>query len=189
MTKNLQIAFLTIVLGSWIGASASAQDTKQDTKKDDGMQNCPMHQQHSAEASHHAMVEKHGDEAMGFSHMTTAHHFRLAADGGAIEATANDPKDKASMEAIRTHLAHIAVLFANGDFSTPMFIHDGVPPGATTMKLMKSKIRYQYEELASGGRVRIESDDPVAVAAIHDFLRFQITEHQTGDSVEPGSGR
>jgi hypothetical protein len=72
----------------------------------------------------------------------------------------------------------------NGDFSTPIFIHGGVPPGITTMNLMKSAIRYIYEEMPSGGKVRIKSDDPVAVAAIHDFLRFQITDHQTGDSLE-----
>jgi hypothetical protein len=74
-------------------------------------------------------------------------------------------------------------MFGNGDFSTPLFIHDGAPPGVTTMKLLKAKIRYKYEEISSGGRVLIESGDPAALAAIHDFLRFQISEHQTGDSV------
>jgi len=52
------------------------------------------------------------------------------------------------------------------------------------MKLMKSAIHYTYEEMPSGGRVRIQSDDPIAVAAIHDFVRFQITDHQTGDSLQ-----
>jgi hypothetical protein len=75
-------------------------------------------------------------------------------------------------------------MFGNGDFSTPMFAHDGVPPGVTTMKLMKSAIHYTYQEIPSGGRVRIESEDPIAVAAIHDFLRSQITDHQTGDSLK-----
>ena len=75
-------------------------------------------------------------------------------------------------------------MFGNGDFSIPMFIHDEVPPGVTTMKLMKSAIHYTYEEMPSGGRIRIKSDDPIAVAAIHDFVRFQITEHQTGDPLE-----
>jgi hypothetical protein len=27
----------------------------------------------------------------------------------------------------------------------------------------------------------MRSEDPIAVAAIHDFMRFQVTEHQTGD--------
>jgi hypothetical protein len=145
-----------------------------------------MHKQHSAQDSHHATVEKQGDQAMGFSHDATTHHFRLAQNGGTIEVAAdaaNELQNKTSKAAIRSHLAHIAVMFENGDFSTPMFVHDGVPPGVTTMKILKGTIRYPYEETPSGGRVRIESSDPVALAAIHDFLRFQITEHQTGDSV------
>jgi len=176
--KNLSVAFLIVVLPFCLGTSTYAQDAN----KHDSMQSCPMHTQHS-EDSHHAGVEKHGDQAMGFSHDTTTHHFRLAADGGAIEVTANDANDKTNTEAIRSHLSHIAVMFGNGDYSTPMFVHDGVPPGVTTMKILRAKIVYRYEEISSGGRVRIESGDPVSLAAIHDFLRFQISEHQTGDSL------
>jgi hypothetical protein len=154
----------------------------QDTKQDD-MKDCPMHAQHAAQ-SHQAVVESHGDHAMGFPRDKTTHHFRMAADGGAIEVTANDSGDKANTAAIRSHLSHIAMMFGNGDFSTPMFIHDGVPPGVTTMKLMKPVIHYAYEEIPSGGRVRIQSSDPIAVASIHDFMRFQITEHKTGDALE-----
>lgn len=149
---------------------------------DDQMQNCPMHKQHTA-TDHHAVVEDHGDKAMGFSHTTTTHHFRLSPTGGNIEVTANDAQGKADQAAIRSHLTTIADQFAKGDFSTPMFVHDGVPPGTATMKLLKEKIRYKYEEIPNGARVHIESNDPVALAAIHDFLRFQITEHKTGDSV------
>lgn len=182
--KNLSVASLTIVLLFSLG-SGNAQNTK----KDDAMESCPMHKRHSSENSHHAAVEEHGDQAMGFSHDATTHHFRMAANGGAIEVTANDPNDKASTDAIRSHLSHIAVMFGNGDFTTPMFVHDGVPAGVTTMKLLKAKIRYKYEEISCGGRVRIESSDPVALAAIHDFLRFQITEHQTGDTLAGENAR
>jgi hypothetical protein len=177
--KTLSVASLVIVLPLCLGASANTQHTK----KDDAMQSCPMHKQHTSENSHQAVVENHGDQAMGFSHDTTTHHFLMAPDGGAIEVTANDPNDRSNSEAIRSHLSHIAVMFENGDFSTPMFVHDGVPPGVTAMKILKAAIRYKYEEISSGGRVRIESSDAVAVAAIHDFLRFQISDHQTGDSL------
>jgi hypothetical protein len=177
--KNLSIASLTIALLLCLGSSANGQDAE----KDAGMQSCPIHQQNAAENSHHATIEKHGDQAMGFSHDATTHHFRIAPDGGEIEVTANDPQDRADTEAIRSHLSHIAVMFGNGDFSTPMFVHDGIPPGVTTMKILKVAIQYKYKEIASGGQVRIESSDPGALAAIHDFLRFQITDHQTGDSL------
>ena len=170
--KHLVLSLLLLAL------PAFGQDTKQDDMKD-----CPMHAQHSAQ-SHQAVMEGHGDQAMGFSHDKTTHHFRMRPDGGAIEITVNDPSDKANKQAIRSHLKHIATMFSNGDFSTPMFIHDSIPPGTATMKLMKAEIHYSSEETPSGGRVRIQTADPIAVAAVHDFLRFQITKHQTGDSLE-----
>ena len=69
------------------------------------MQSCPMHKEHMKDASQHqADVEKHGDEAMGFPHDKTTHHFRLYSDGGAIEVTVNDSKDPMNLEAIRSHL-------------------------------------------------------------------------------------
>jgi hypothetical protein len=172
----IALALALLLLGSPISA--------QETKPADSMKDCPMHAQHMAQQSHHATMESHGDQAMGFPHDKTTHHFRLISDGGTIEVRANDPNDKTNTAAIRSHLSHIAMMFGDGDFSAPMFTHDTIPPGVTTMKLMKSAIHYTYEELPAGGRVRIQSADPIAVASIHDFLRFQITEHETGDSVD-----
>ena len=160
-----------------LAVSAYGQD-----KKPDDMKDCPMHAQHTA---HQAVVEHHGDQAMGFPLDKTTHHFRMERDGGAIEVSVNDLNDKANTAAIRSHLAHIATMFGDGNFSAPMFIHDGIPPGVTIMRLLKSGIHYTYEDMAMGGRVRLKSDNPIAVAAIQDFLRFQITEHQTGDSLLP----
>jgi hypothetical protein len=78
----------------------------------------------------------------------------------------------------------IAVKFSQGDFSLPMFIHDTVPPGVETMKQLKSHITYQAENTVRGAQLRITTHDAQALAAIHRFLRFQIQDHQTGDSLE-----
>jgi hypothetical protein len=121
---------------------------------------------------------------MGFSHEKTAHHFRLYPDGGAIEVEAKDAADTASRDQIRMHLAHIAELFAGGDFSKPKAIHDQSVPGTALMARLKSDITYKFEDTERGGRVRIRSPKSEAVAAIHEFLRFQIKDHQTGDSTE-----
>jgi hypothetical protein len=145
---------------------------------------CPMMQQHKDHKDHHAGVNERGDKAMGFSHEKTTHHFTLLKDGGAIEVLANADKDSASREQIQMHLGHIAKAFADGDFNLPMFIHDQTPPGVEVMKTRKAKISYQYEERDNGARVRISTTDKQALAAIHDFLRFQIKDHQTGDSLE-----
>jgi hypothetical protein len=152
------------------------------------MQPCPMHKEQMKGASQHqADVEKHGDEAMGFPHDKTAHHFRLYSDGGAIQVTVNDSKDSQNLHAIRSHLTHIVTMFSNSDFSIPMFVHDQVPPGESVMKEKRAEISYSFEELPAGGRVRIKTTNPDALKAIHDFLRFQIEDHHTGDTTDIGS--
>src|SRR5215831_3644852 len=83
--------------------------------------------------SSHAGVNERGDHAMGFNHLKTTHHFILLKTGGSIEVSANDGKDTASRDQIRQHLSHIAKLFAEGNFDTPMFIHATAPPGVETM--------------------------------------------------------
>jgi hypothetical protein len=147
------------------------------------MSSCPMHKHMKSE--HQADVEKHGDEAMGFPHDKTTHHFRLTADGGAIEVTVDDAKDSTNVTAIRSHLTHITSMFSDGNFSIPMFVHSQVPPGVTEMKERRSEISYTYEELPAGGRVRIATKNRDALNAIHDFLRFQIEDHHTGDREQP----
>ena len=139
-------------------------------------------------SDHHDRVNSRGDQAMGFSHEKTTHHFRLYEDGGAIEVTANDPKDSESQDMIRMHLAHIAKMFAAGDFKAPMFIHDTNPPGVPTMIELRDQIQYRFEKTDSGGKVRIQTANAKAVEAVHQFLRFQITEHQTGDPLEVKNG-
>ncbi|HUI58127.1 MAG TPA: hypothetical protein VLY04_24300 [Bryobacteraceae bacterium] len=138
------------------------------------------------DSAHHDAVNKNGDRVMGFSHEKTTHHFRLYGDGGAIEVRANDPRDTESRDQIRTHLAHIAEMFAAGDFNAPMLIHDQVPPGVPVLQRLKSEITYRYERTAQGGRVRISTRNSEALNAVHDFLRFQIADHQTGDPTTVG---
>ena len=131
-----------------------------------------------------AGVNARGDQGMGFSHEKTAHHFHLLADGGAIEIHSNEPTDAASREAIRQHLAMIAVKFSQGDFAIPMFIHATVPPGVETMKRLKSKITYEAENTERGAQLRLTTHNAEALTAIHSFLSFQIQDHQTGDSFQ-----
>lgn len=143
------------------------------------MADCPMMNEHAA-------MNHRGDQGMGFSQEKTTHHFRLSADGGAIEVSANDPRDTASRDQIRMHLGHIAKMFEQGNFEIPMFVHGKLPDGAALMKKDKAAIRYTFEETQSGGSVRINTTNPEALKAVHSFLRFQIAEHRTGDPTEIG---
>jgi hypothetical protein len=159
---------------------------------------CPMHAQHMAaaakakeadsaqhddHASHAAHgVDQRGDRMMGFSHEKTTHSFRLFADGGAIEVRANDAADAESVAAIRGHLQEIAKEFSAGTFSKPEAIHARTPDGVVMMKELGAAITYQYEELEGGARVRVRTKDARGIDAVHQFLRFQISDHRTGDS-------
>jgi len=142
------------------------------------------HSDHQAEAQRHEGVNERGDHAMGFSHEKTTHHFRLANDGGAIEVFVNDPTDTASLDQIRMHLNHITKLFKEGTFNLPKLIHGETPPGVQAMIRLKSDISYEFENLERGARVRIGTSNAEAVEAIHEFLRYQIRDHKTGDPLE-----
>ncbi len=154
---------------------------------------CPHHPEAEAEASrasdsqagkapdHHAHVDENGDRVMGFDHTKTTHHFLLSAGGGSIEVAANRAEDRESRDAIRAHLAHIAKMFSEGNFEAPMLIHGRTPPGVPVMKRKKAGIQWNYEEIENGARVVAVTKDREALSAIHEFLRFQIADHRTGD--------
>lgn len=136
---------------------------------------------HDAQAGE---VNERGDRVMGFDHQKTKHRFLLHPDGGAIEVTANEADDKESRDLIRKHLGHIAKMFAEGNFKAPMLIHARTPPGVPVMQRLRAEIKYEYEETERGARVRITTADAEARAAVHEFLRFQIEDHRTGDPTE-----
>jgi hypothetical protein len=137
-----------------------------------------------AAAQHeHDPLQSRGAKVMGFDQSHTTHHFKLYNDGGAIEVMVNESTDGTNRDAIRSHLQHIARLFAEGDFDAPMLVHDSQKvPGTAVMTKLKDRIRYTYEELSGGGRINIITSDREAIDAVHRFLRFQIREHRTGDA-------
>jgi len=129
-------------------------------------------------------MNERGDHAMGFDHMKTTHHFIVTSQGGSIQVEANDENDKMSRDQIRMHLRRIAMMFSEGNFEAPMLVHDETPPGTEVMRQLKNEISYQYQEIERGASVWISTKNPDALAAVHEFLRYQIKEHKTGDSLE-----
>jgi hypothetical protein len=146
----------------------------QPNQKPESQEECPMH------ATHTHMNER-GEKGMGFSQTATTHHFLLNSNGGVIQVEAKDSADSTNRNQTRMHLGHIAKAFQSGDFDIPMFVHDNVPPGVPGMKRLRKDIQYSFAETPNGGRVVISSANKEALEAIHQFLRFQIEEHNTGD--------
>ena len=130
----------------------------------------------------HADMNARGAHVMGFDQDKTTHRFLLHADGGAIDIAVKNAGDTANRDAIRSHLPHISQMFGDGNFSAPMLVHDANVPGTAQMAALKNRIRFFYVETPGGGRVDIVTTDAEALKAVHEFLRFQIRDHQTGDS-------
>jgi hypothetical protein len=134
---------------------------------------------------HMAEMNARGAEVMGFSQTKTTHHFVLTFDGGVIDVRANDVKDTESRDAIRMHLQHVSRMFAEGDFTDPMLVHATNVPGAAAMKQQKVALHWDVEETPRGARMVVTADNKAALDALHEFLRFQIEDHKTGDCEVP----
>jgi hypothetical protein len=141
--------------------------------------------QSSAAQDPHAGMNQRGAMVMGFDQEKTTHHFYLYEDGGAIDVTVKDAADTVNRDAIRSHLPHIAMLFGDGNFEAPMLVHDSKNvPGTVQMAKLKAKISFKYNETPNGGRVDITTTDKAALEAVHEFLKFQIADHKTGDTLD-----
>jgi hypothetical protein len=173
MSRYLRAVPTSLVLAFMLAPSARAQHPAMPA----GM----THEEHLKQLEKDAELKKRGAAAMGFDQDLTTHHFILTAHGGRIEVSANDPSDDMSVAQIRDHLAGIASAFANGDFGAPFATHGEMPPGVSTLRELKGLIRYEFEKTPRGGQVVVTSTDVKARSAIHDFLRYQIREHATGD--------
>jgi hypothetical protein len=49
------------------------------------------------------------------------------------------------------------------------------------MTLLKGDLHWSLQEIPRGARITITADNKEALDAIHDFLRFQIADHGTGE--------
>jgi hypothetical protein len=183
---------LAVYVRAQKGADAPAEQPQKHDAKSHA--DCPLMRDGKSGAqtdgnhdAHLAGVNARGETAMGFSQAETAHHFILMRDGGVIQVEVKDPADAANRDRVRQHLAHIAQMFAAGDFDTPMLVHARTPPGVPAMSRLKDEIAYAYEETERGGRVRLTPKSAEALAAVQEFLRFQIEDHQTGDPKEVDS--
>lgn len=91
-------------------------------------------------------------------------HFALNTQGGVIGIEASNLDDPVAADEIREQLAQLA------------------RTGVTELQRFRADIDYVYMPTAGGGELRIESRNDEALNAIHEYLRLQIRELQTGDS-------
>lgn len=114
---------------------------------------------------------------MGVDQYTSAHVFEDLADGGRVVLDRDSAGDTSGFATIRLHMRDIAASFRSGDFSKPFQVHAQVVPGTAVMRAHRAAIEYEVIDRPRGGEVRIRSNDPAAIAAIHEFLAFQRSGH------------
>jgi hypothetical protein len=125
-----------------------------------------------------ALVQARGHAAMGVDQYTSAHRFESLPDGGRISLQ-REPLDTAGVAQIRSHMRGIAAEFERGNFALPGFVHDREVPGTAVMAARRSRITYTADTLPGGGQLRLQTSDPPAIAAIHEFLAFQRQDHRS----------
>jgi hypothetical protein len=161
-----RIAVVVVVLSLTSSVQAAAQHERHQTG-----------QQH--DSAFRALQER-GKAVMGVDQYTSSHVFDALADGGRIELQ-RDVDDSVGVRVIRAHLQDVAKRFAAGDFSLSQAVHGTADiPGVAAMRAAGSAIRYTYRELPRGGEVRLTTSDARARAAIHAFVRFQRSDHRSG---------
>jgi hypothetical protein len=133
-------------------------------------------------------------------------HFTLYTDGAAIDLQVVHATDDVTRHEVELHMQRVAMALTDGDFSAmrsaqvpatqPTHLHvlapNGRPatgdastffvPGVATLTRLAREVKYAYVETSEGGRVDIRTTSSEALGALHDFLRFQINQHATGDS-------
>lgn len=124
-------------------------------------------------------LQQRGKGTMGVDQDASRHRFEDLPDGGRIELQMREA-DSTGVATIRGHLQRTARDFAAGIFTAPDSTHAMVVPGTEVMARKKDRIQYHYHALPQGGEVRISTDDPEALRAIHDFLAFQRSDHRAG---------
>jgi hypothetical protein len=125
-----------------------------------------------------AKVQERGATVMGVDQYTSAHVFEDLPDGGRIVLERSDPADSAGIATIRGHMRQIAADFTAGDFSKPFAVHAMVVPGTKTMAERRDRITYEATDRPEGAEVRIRTADATAIAAVHEFLAFQRSDHR-----------
>jgi len=126
-----------------------------------------------------AKMQKRGQTAMGVDQYTSIHRFDSLDDGGRIELQ-RDSDDSVGVATIRAHIRAIAKAFKGGDFSTPEFVHMRMVPGTSVMAAKRAVISYEPHDLPRGAELRIRTKDAEAIAAIHQFMAFQRSDHHAG---------
>ena len=123
-------------------------------------------------------VQTRGAAVMGVNQNTSDHVFESLPDGGRVILERPSAADTADIRTIRAHMHEIAAQFRRGDFRAPFLVHAQAVPGTAEMARRAAAITYAPLDRPRGAELRISTQDPAALKAIHEFLAFQRADHR-----------
>ena len=112
-------------------------------------------------------------------------HFYVLKNGGAIEITAKDANDEATIKAIRTWLKKESDFFTKGNYESAAAIYGKAPESTIQLKKLRDEVNFAMVQEDNGAVLRMLTVNPQAKAAIHEYLKFQIDQLGTGDPITP----
>jgi hypothetical protein len=128
------------------------------------------------------VVAERGAQVMPFDLDATTHHFVPTAEGGLQTVVADDPSDREQIELIQQHLQEEAAAFGRGDFGDPAQIHGADMPGLAALQVGADRIKVEHRSRDDGAELTYTTDDPLLVAALHEWFAAQTSDH--GQHVE-----
>jgi hypothetical protein len=123
------------------------------------------------------VVAERGAQVMPFDLDATTHRFAPIAEGGLQTVVADDPSDREQVALIQQHLQEEAAAFGRGDFGDPAQIHGADMPGLAALQAGADRIDVEYRSRDDGAELTYTTDDPVLVAALHDWFAAQTSDH------------
>ena len=166
-----------LVLTSAVQAQTAGKDMSMD-----GMDHMNMdhaaHESATVKAQRQAQVSKRGEDVRPFSLAATRHIFTKDAEGGVQQVVVRDNSAASQIPLIRRHLRAIRTQFLQGDFYAPSHIHGAQMPGLAEIEGAKpGRLSIEYQDIEGGAQLAYRATDPRLVAAIHEWLDAQVSDH------------
>ncbi|MCP9486283.1 MAG: hypothetical protein MSC30_10505 [Gaiellaceae bacterium MAG52_C11] len=124
-------------------------------------------------------IARRGAAVMPFDLERTTHVFTKRSDGGIQLVVADDSDDSEQIALARQHLRDEAEKFRRGQLDDPARIHGTEMPGLAELEAGARRIEIDYEDVPAGGRISYKTDEPMLVAALHDWYDAQVSDHGT----------
>jgi len=115
-------------------------------------------------------INEQTDKDADFVDQKTIQQISVGNNGGFIKIVTREQNDIATCDQIRADLKLIEQKFTAGDFTTLALNHAKLPSFNPIPKELNHLIKYQFEEIERGGRLRITTTDQQLSLVIINFM-------------------